>query len=62
MIETKERPEKVILVAVSDKDADSAILSLQELEALADTAGAEVLELFLQSSEHPHPGTYLGSG
>ena len=62
MIETKERPEKVILVAVSDKDADSAILSLQELEALADTAGAEVLELFLQSREHPHPGTYLGSG
>ena len=62
MIETKERPEKVILVAVSDKDADSAILSLHELEALADTAGAEVLELFLQSREHPHPGTYLGSG
>ena len=36
MIETKERPEKVILAAVSDKDADSAILSLQELEALAE--------------------------
>ncbi len=62
MIETIERPEKVILAAVSDKDADSAILSLNELEALADTAGAEVLELFLQSREHPHPGTYFGSG
>ena len=62
MIETKERPERVVLAAVSDKDADSAILSLNELEALADTAGAEVLELFLQSREHPHPGTYFGSG
>ena len=62
MIETKERPERVVLAAVSDKDADSAILSLNELEALADTAGAEVLELFLQSREHPHPSTYFGSG
>ena len=62
MIETKERPEKVILAAVSDKDADTALASLSELEALADTAGAEVLELFLQTREHPHPGTYFGSG
>ena len=62
MIETKERPEKVILAAVSDKDADAALASLSELEALADTAGAETLELFLQTREHPHPGTYFGSG
>ena len=62
MIETKERPEKVILAAVSDKDADTALASLSELEALTDTAGAEVLELFLQTREHPHPGTYFGSG
>ena len=62
MIETKERPEKVILAAVSDRDADSALASLEELGALADTAGAEVLELFLQTREHPHPGTYFGSG
>ena len=62
MIDTKERPEKVILAAVSDKDADAALASLSELEALADTAGAETLELFLQTREHPHPGTYFGSG
>ena len=62
MIDTKERPERVILAAVSDRDADAALASLSELEALADTAGAEVLELFLQTREHPHPGTYFGSG
>ena len=62
MIETNRQPEKVILAAVSDQDAERTLASLAELEALADTAGAEVLELFLQSREHPHPGTYLGSG
>lgn len=62
MIETKKQAEKVILVAVSDKDAERALLSLKELEALAETAGARVEEFFLQTREHPHPGTYLGSG
>lgn len=62
MIETKEQKEKVILVAVSEGDEDATVASLEELGELAETAGAEVLELFLQSREHPHPGTYLGSG
>ncbi len=62
MIETAERKEKVILVGIAQEDADAELASLYELEELADTAGAEVLELFLQSREQPHPGTYLGSG
>ncbi|MBQ6196525.1 MAG: GTPase HflX [Lachnospiraceae bacterium] len=62
MIETEKKTEKVILVAVSEKDESKTLASLDELEALADTAGALVLEKFLQPREHPHPGTYLGSG
>ncbi|MBQ5953707.1 MAG: GTPase HflX [Lachnospiraceae bacterium] len=62
MIETEKKTEKVILVAVSEKDEGKTLASLDELEALADTAGALVLEKFLQPREHPHPGTYLGSG
>ena len=38
-------------------DWDEALASLKELEELAETAGAEVLELFLQSREQPHPGS-----
>ncbi len=52
----------MILAAVSEEDQDKTIASLQELGELAKTAGAEVLELFMQCREHPHPGTYLGSG
>ena len=62
MIDTKEKQEKLILVGIAQEDVDEAIASLEELEELADTAGAVTLELFLQSREQPHPGTYLGSG
>ena len=62
MIDTAERKEKLILVGIADEDVDRTVASLEELAELADTAGAEVCELFVQSREHPHPGTYLGSG
>ncbi len=62
MIDTKEKKERVILVAAATGSTEEAIASLEELGQLADTAGAEVLELFLQNLDHPHPGTYLGSG
>ena len=35
---------------------------LEELQRLADTAGAEVVGTLTQQLERPHPGTYLGSG
>jgi GTP-binding protein HflX len=35
---------------------------LDELERLADTAGAEVVGRLTQQLDRPHPGTYLGSG
>ncbi|CRH62495.1 GTP binding protein [Chlamydia trachomatis] len=33
-----------------------------ELAALARTAGAEVVDMFYQKRDKPHPGTYIGSG
>ena len=62
MIETLEKQEKYILVGLAREDQEEAIASLMELEELAETAGAQSLELFLQSREQPHPATYLGSG
>ncbi|MCC6319314.1 MAG: GTPase HflX [Gemmatimonadaceae bacterium] len=35
---------------------------LEELERLADTAGARVVGTLTQQIDRPHPGTYLGSG
>ena len=35
---------------------------LHEIVSLADTAGIDVAEGFLQRLERPHPATYLGSG
>lgn len=36
--------------------------SLEELALLADTAGAQVVERFVQSRPHPDPGTFIGRG
>lgn len=35
---------------------------LEELERLADTAGAQVVGTLTQQIDRPHPGTYLGKG
>src|SRR5918994_772381 len=42
--------------------SSSAEWSLDELEALADTAGADVLDRMLQRRDTPHPASYLGKG
>ena len=44
MFETKERKERVILVGVSVSDYDDVSSSLDELEDLAETAGAVCVE------------------
>lgn len=43
-------------------DAETAEWSLDELEALADTAGADVVDRMLQRRDTPHPASYLGKG
>ncbi|MCI6731211.1 MAG: GTPase HflX [Lachnospiraceae bacterium] len=62
MIETGQKPERLILVAVSSSSGDFAEKSLDELEELVDTAGGVTVGRLIQNREHIHPGTYLGSG
>ncbi len=56
--------ERAIIVGlqlpdVSDSDMDAA---LDELEALLDTAGAEVVERVVQKRDTPEAATFIGSG
>jgi len=62
MIELKELKERVILVAVSTEEGDDTEYSVDELEELAATAGAETVGRMIQNRESVHPGTYLGKG
>ena len=55
--------EKVVLVGVwTEGSSEMAENSLQELKALSETAGAEVLDGVIQRRESPDPATYIGSG
>ena len=55
--------EKVVLVGVwTNGTSAMAENSLEELKALAETAGAEVMEGVIQRRESPDPATYIGSG
>jgi GTP-binding protein HflX len=58
------RPVRAVLVAVahSGNGSSTAEASLQELERLADTDGAEVVEHVVQVREQPDPRTYVGAG
>lgn len=62
LIELKEMQERVILFAVSLEDGSDTKESLDELEELVKTAGAEVVGRVIQNREKIHPGTYLGKG
>jgi GTP-binding protein HflX len=55
------RLERVVLMGVYSP-GEQAETSLQELQALAETAGCEVLEGLLQRRTTPDPATYVGSG
>ena len=57
------RLENVVLVGIYPQGSlDDAENSLRELAALAETAGAVVLDGLLQRRPHPDPSTYLGKG
>lgn len=57
------RLENVVLIGVYPQGAqDDAENSLRELAALAETAGATVLDGVLQRRPQPDPATYLGRG
>jgi len=57
------RLERVVLVGVwTEGTAEDAENSLAELGALADTAGAQVLDALIQRRQRPDPATYIGRG
>ncbi len=59
--ENKQEPEKAVLIAVDTGEYDCE-LSLDELEELAKTAGAEVVGRVWQKRDKPDSALYLGSG
>lgn len=61
--ETAEKPERAILVGTDLGNADWPVEeSLDELAALADTAGAEVVLRMSQRLDSPNPRTFIGEG
>ncbi|PRQ10566.1 GTPase HflX [Corynebacterium sp. 13CS0277] len=59
----KLRLEKVVLVGVWTHGTLAEIdANMEELRALAETAGSEVTEMLYQKRDKPDAGTYIGSG
>ena len=62
LIEIKQEQERVILVAVECSENDDTVSSVDELEELAETAGAVTVGKLIQKRESVSPGLYLGKG
>jgi GTP-binding protein HflX len=64
MHDTQKKQETAILVGLINRsqNEDTAKEYLDELEFLADTAGAKVLKRYTQRLEHPDSRTFIGAG
>lgn len=67
MIEKKQRSktrERAVLIGIINRHQPEAKITeyLDELQFLADTAGAETIERFTQKLDFPNPKTFLGAG
>ncbi|KAB2814044.1 GTPase HflX [Phaeocystidibacter luteus] len=67
MIEIKPRTserERAVLIGIVNRwqDEEKSAEYLDELEFLADTAGADSIKRFTQKLDTPHPKTFLGTG
>lgn len=62
LYDLKKEEEQYILVGVQEYGNELAEESLDELEALAKTAGAAAVGRLIQSREAVHPVTYIGKG
>jgi GTP-binding protein HflX len=64
MFDTSKKQETAILVGLISKNQDEEKVTeyLDELNFLADTAGAKVLKRYTQRLEHPDSSTFIGSG
>lgn len=62
-VSTAPTPERVLIMGVETRAAAWPLeRSLDELERLAATAGAEVVARMTQRLDHPVPRSYIGSG
>ena len=59
---TKKETAILVGVITSTQNERKTNEYLDELEFLAQTAGAEVVKRFTQRIDHPHPVTYVGTG
>lgn len=61
---TEEQNERAVLVGLVTRNQDERKTDeyLDELAFLAETAGAEPVERFVQRLDYPNPRTYLGTG
>ena len=62
MIETEKKTERVFLVGVELADTENFDLSMEELQNLAKTAGAEVVGSYSQKREKYDSKTFIGAG
>lgn len=62
MIQADQKKERFLLIGVSERDGDDTEESLEELEELVETAGAESAGMLIQKRERIHPATYVGKG
>ena len=64
MHDTSKKKETAVLIGLINKNQDEETIKeyLDELEFLADTAGAEIKKRFTQRLEHPDTRTFIGSG
>ncbi|MBR2301659.1 MAG: GTPase HflX [Bacteroidaceae bacterium] len=59
---TKKETAILVGIITSYQNERKTNKYLDELEFLAQTAGAEVVKRFTQRIDHPHPVTYVGTG
>lgn len=64
MNETKKEEQRAIIVAVQTAAQSDTVMKdyLDELDFLAETAGAIIIKRFTQKMQKPHPKTFVGSG
>jgi GTPase len=64
LIEVQAPVERAVLVGAPLDEEPEALVDehLEELERLADTAGAEVAGVLIQRLDSPHPALYIGKG
>ena len=60
--EVERRRAALVGIVLRDESADEVTRSLDELERLADTAGADSIVKLIQNKETPDPRTMIGSG